>query len=105
MLPRRFSLMGLALIAVLIAAAGVLGLNALQRDGQVAVPPLPNTQSLSEARAVLEAAGLAVEVKGVPCGPPGYCKTGPIKTVPQAGRVVPVGSAVVLYVRGYGDQP
>ena len=104
MLPRRCSL-GLALIAVLIAAAGVLGLNALQRDGQVAVPPLPNTQSLSEARAVLEAAGLAVEVKGVPCGPPGYCKTGPIKTVPQAGRVVPVGSTVVLYVRGYGDQP
>ena len=105
MLPRRYVLMGLALIAVLIAAAGVLGLNLLRRDGQVAVPPLPNTQSLSEARAVLEAAGLAVEVRGMPCGPPAYCRTGPVETVPQAGSVVPRGSTVVLYVRGYGDQP
>ena len=104
MLPRRHFLIGLTLI-VLIAAAGVLGLNVLRRDGQVAVPPLPNAQSLTDAEAVLEAAGLAVEVKGVPCDPPGYCKTGPIETVPQAGSVVPRGSTVVLYVRGYGDQP
>ena len=105
MLSRRVVLMGLAMIALLMAAAVVPALNALHRDDRVAVPPLPNSVEVSDARAVLQAAGLAVEIKGVPCGPPGYCKTGPIETVPQAGSVVPSGSTVVLYVRGHGDQP
>lgn len=100
---RRYWVISLAAALLVAVLAATLVMRA--QDEQVVVPPLPNTTSMREARAVLEDAGLVVHVKGVDCGPPGFCKTGPVETEPQAGSTVASGSTVVLYARGYADDP
>lgn len=71
-------------------------LTILPQD-QVAVP-FVFQPSLKEARAVLQRAGLDVEVLRTPCPAGADCGFGVMGSTPAAGRVVPLGSTVTIDV-------
>jgi hypothetical protein len=67
-------------------------------DDQTTLPFVPPLGSVSQTRAALEAAGLAVVVEQQTCPPNASCVGGVVSTTPAAGSVVATGSTVTIHV-------
>jgi hypothetical protein len=67
-------------------------------DDQTAVPFVTPGGLVSQMREAMEAAGLAVVVHRMTCGPTDSCMSGVVGTTPAAGTVVATGSTVTINV-------
>lgn len=65
----------------------------------VDVPSLAGINDVAQAKAVLQEAGLVVDVRYLDCAPEGFCKQGVVDTIPPQGSTVPLGSPIRLRAR------